>query len=78
MKYDRVWWWSGGTERGVWRDTPVEQGETAHDLVKRLRQQGYVAVPGSSSIGAPEGPPRPEAFAALPGLDRYGRVKGQA
>jgi len=75
-KMNRVWWWVGGTERGEWRETAVQAGEDAKDLVRSIRNQGYVAIPGNDAIGPPEGPPRVEAFDALPGYDRYGRRKG--
>jgi hypothetical protein len=73
MKFDRVYWWSGGTECGKWNETAVQAGEQAHDLCVRIRNQGYVCIPGRSSIGAPEGPPRLEAFRST-GLNRYGAI----
>lgn len=72
MRYDRVYFWNGGTEKGMWRETAVVAPETANDLCKRIRNQGYVCMPGNSSIGAPEGPPSVEAFNALESLTRYG------
>ena len=73
MKYDRVYWWIGGTERGRWNERAIQAGEHVNDLCVRIRNQGYVCVPGRASIGAPEGPPILEAF-KLTGLNRYGAI----
>ena len=69
MNYDVVYYWTGGAERGEWREVDVHGAggdlgsmgscwvPNARELVARLERMGYVAVPGRRSIGAPEGPP---------------------
>ena len=50
FKYDCVWWWNGGTERGKW----MQSDPGTRDECRRV---GFVAYDGSTKIGPPEGPP---------------------
>lgn len=50
FKYDCVYWWNGGTERGKWMRADAGTRD-------EIRHMGYVAHNGNSAIGAPEGPP---------------------
>lgn len=50
MKYDCVYWWNGGTERGRWVQADPGTRE-------ECRRMGYVAYDGKTTIGPPEGPP---------------------
>lgn len=72
QKYDRVFYWTGGCEVGMWSAVIVgacraDDGRpmTADEIVAQCRRMGYVAVRGSSTIGAPEGAPSAEALAAV-------------
>lgn len=58
--YDRVYYWTGGTENGRWREAipnvyPEYKGIDA--LLADLKRMGFKAVKGLASIGAPEGSP---------------------
>ena len=59
-----VFWWKGGTEAGKWCPSfpearsvgnPTKAEVDAH--VAKLNRAGFVAHRGSTTIGAPEGPP---------------------
>lgn len=57
-KYDRVYYWVGGNERGEWREAgPFTSNEQVDAKIVEIRKMGYVAVAGKSTIGAPEGVP---------------------
>lgn len=54
MRFDRIYYWVGGTERGEWKEAwPADIAEG----LESVRRAGYYAVLGRSSIGAPEGNP---------------------
>lgn len=59
-RYDAVYYWSGGRERGEWRFAPA--GDDYRATVASIRRGGRVAFPGKVSIGAPEGPPSEADF----------------
>jgi hypothetical protein len=52
-KYDCVYYWVGGTERGVWKKADA-------GTANKIRKMGYVAHDGNTSIGPPEGAPLQE------------------
>jgi hypothetical protein len=56
-KMDRVYYWTGGTERGRWNEVWDLSGKSAEVVADEVRRQGYIAVTGRSTIGPPEGPP---------------------
>ncbi len=59
-KYDRVYYWTGGTERGQWNEAIPGAWPDHQDIdsmIADCRRMGYVAVKGCASIGAPEGSP---------------------
>jgi hypothetical protein len=64
MAYDTVYYWTGGTERGEWRETFITAAEIEETLAS-VRRQGYVAVRGSKAIGPPEGAPSAERLRAV-------------
>lgn len=51
-RYDVVWYWVGGTERGRWFECPWTP-----DARENVERSGYVAVEGRRSIGKPDTPP---------------------
>ena len=57
-----VFYWVGGTARGEWRR--ADAGTRAD-----VERMGYVAVDGSTSIGAPDGPPSPQRISAALGQE---------
>ena len=56
VNYDRVYWWQGGTESGRWNEVVVNSA-SRDQTIAGIEGQGYVALPGASTIGPPEGPP---------------------
>ena len=54
-KFDTVYYWIGGTERGEWRECPTS--DSVEDTLRDIERMGYVGVRGKRSIGAPEGAP---------------------
>jgi len=68
-RYDRVYWWSGGTEVGQWRETQIGADENAWDVAERIMYGGRVAFAGRSTIGPPEGPPKASWW------ERIGRIR---
>lgn len=54
--YDCVYYWVGGTERGKWNCTPCQPADV-DAMVESITRQGYVALRGKQSIGAPEDGP---------------------
>ena len=66
MEYDVIWVWLEEGQRWNGIDvaplpTKKARKAAAHACAAEARARGYVAVLGSRSIGAPEGPPD-EAF----------------
>lgn len=53
IKYDVIYYWVGGRVEGQWHATLGYSEE----MLESVRHMGYVAHPGRTSIGAPEGPP---------------------
>lgn len=58
MFYDVLWYWVGGTERGVWRAVPVSSKEEMEAKEASIHRMGYATRRGKLSVGAPEGPPQ--------------------
>ena len=59
-KYDRIYYWSGGTERGEWRECTPGVWPEYKDIdttLAEIKRQGYIAFKGLASIGPPEGNP---------------------
>lgn len=55
-RYDRVYYYVGGTEIGEWKEClPLEN--KLEDVYKEIARMGYIVVYGCSDIGRPEGPP---------------------
>lgn len=54
MRYDLVFYWTGGTQSGYWNAARPMNGETLDDLADRIRAMGYVTRFGSSAIGSPD------------------------
>jgi hypothetical protein len=54
--YDVLFYYTGGTERGEWRECLATPAEFPR-IEEELRRAGYVSRRGRRSIGAPEGPP---------------------
>lgn len=63
QRYDVVWYWTGGTERGQWRE--AEPGDDIRETVRRIERMGSVAVTGKRSIGRPEGAPSADRIRAV-------------
>ena len=59
-RFDCVYYWCGGRVTGRWRQCMPEEGIAGG--IARLNRMGYVALPGATSIGAPEGPPAERFF----------------
>jgi hypothetical protein len=55
---DRVWYWVGGTDQGVWYGVRLEHGSGGPQVQHSLLRMGYHAIIGSAAIGPPEGAPR--------------------
>jgi hypothetical protein len=73
-RYDVIWYWVDIGVGGVWHDLPIIKRRTAEAerqsvqaSLASLARLGIVAHRGLRSIGAPEGPPTAEDFAALGG-----------
>lgn len=64
-KWDGVYYWVGGTERGEWRFTQQGAGETIEEVIAKLEHTGRVALRGKVSIGPPDTPPSAEAIAEV-------------
>ena len=71
-RWDVVWWWRGGSERGEWIAADATP-ETADAVASEIRRMGYFAVKGLRSIGAPEGSPREENARALARFMAWGQ-----
>lgn len=57
-KYDRVYYWTGGTDNGKWNEAIPNcypEYKSVETLIADLERMGYKTVKGSSKIGAPEG-----------------------
>jgi len=60
MNYDTIYYWSGGTENGQWREAEFNvwpEYLSLQETLRRIRAGGHVAHHGWKSIGPPEGPP---------------------
>jgi hypothetical protein len=56
-KYDRIYYWSGGVERGSWKEgipNCYPEYTDVFELAERTRRMGSITVLGNSKIGAPE------------------------
>jgi len=69
--FDCTWFWQGGAEVGRWLRADAGKRE-------ELLAAGFVAVNGSSTIGAPEGPPSAEVLAAVLSANLPAGLKGAA
>jgi hypothetical protein len=56
-KYDCIYYYVGGTERGIWRECSIETAVGIEAQIESIERSGYFALRGNRSIGAPEGPP---------------------
>ena len=56
--YDRVYYWTGGTDNGKWNEAMPNcypEYKDIDTLLADVKRMGYKAVKGISKIGAPEG-----------------------
>lgn len=54
---DIVYFWVGTRRRGEWIEIPASSTKDAEQICSEIEAEGYTAVTGRQSIGAPEGPP---------------------
>lgn len=65
---DTVYYWQGGTEHGRWLEAFGHRGKAREHLrsvIQDIERQGRVAFLGSTSIGAPVGPPKRAHFVRI-------------
>lgn len=60
INYDRIYYYTGGTELGKWHEIWYYN----EDTLERIRRMGYHCVKGVSTIGMPEGPPSKDKLQA--------------
>jgi hypothetical protein len=63
LRYDVVYWWD--PRRSIWIEYALLEGEKVREVAADFEGEGFVANVGSTSIGPPEGPPKPERFRGL-------------
>ena len=57
-QYDRVYYWTGGTENGKWNEAIPNcypEYKDIDTLLADVTRMGYKAVKGSSKVGSPDG-----------------------
>lgn len=59
--YDTIYYWTGGAEKGEWRETL----DCSDEILRDIHRGGRVAYKGRRSIGPPDTPPTIEEIAAV-------------